>query len=94
MAAAKATKRSRKNGFPQFYLGVDGGGTKTHVAVLNEARETVGEGATNHGDVIDTLGEVRIQIGNLNARLPPLLECPTCTQQGSWIACLQQRILF
>jgi N-acetylglucosamine kinase-like BadF-type ATPase len=44
MAAAKATKRSRKNGFPQYYLGVDGGGTKTHVAVLNEARERVGEG--------------------------------------------------
>jgi activator of 2-hydroxyglutaryl-CoA dehydratase len=45
MAAAKNTKSSRKNGFPPFYLGVDGGGTKTHVAVLNDAREMVGEGA-------------------------------------------------
>ena len=43
MAAAKATTRSRKQGFPQYFLGVDGGGTKTHVALLNEARETVGE---------------------------------------------------
>ena len=45
MAAAKTAKRSRRNGFPHFYLGVDGGGTKTHVAVLNDARVVVGEGA-------------------------------------------------
>ena len=45
MAAAKSTKRVRKTGFPQFYLGVDGGGTKTQAAILNEAREVVGEGA-------------------------------------------------
>lgn len=42
--AAKPTKRSRKHTFPQYYLGVDGGGTKTQVALMNEAREVVGEG--------------------------------------------------
>lgn len=41
---AKPTKRIRKNTFPQYYLGADGGGTKTHVAVMNESREVVGEG--------------------------------------------------
>lgn len=30
--------------FPQYYLGVDGGGTKTHVTLMTEAREVVGEG--------------------------------------------------
>lgn len=44
MATAKTTKRSRKPGFPQYFLGVDGGGTKTHVALLNDARDVVGEG--------------------------------------------------
>jgi len=43
--AAKPTERSRKATFPQYYLGVDGGGTKTQVALMNEAREVVGEGA-------------------------------------------------
>lgn len=41
-----ATKRTRKHTFPQFYLGVDGGGTKTHVALMNEKREVVGEGTS------------------------------------------------
>lgn len=41
-----ATKRPRKHSFPQFYLGVDGGGTKTHVALMNEKREVVGEGTS------------------------------------------------
>lgn len=41
-----ATKRPRKHIFPQFYLGVDGGGTKTHVALMNEKREIVGEGTS------------------------------------------------
>lgn len=43
MAVAKTTKRSRKPGFPQYFLGVDGGGTKTHVALINESRDVVGE---------------------------------------------------
>lgn len=42
--ASKPTKRIRKAAFPQYYLGVDGGGTKTHVALMNDAREVVGEG--------------------------------------------------
>jgi N-acetylglucosamine kinase-like BadF-type ATPase len=29
----------------QFYLGVDGGGTKTSIALMNEAREVVAEGS-------------------------------------------------
>lgn len=41
---AKPAKRIRKNTFPQYYLGADGGGTKTHVAVMNESRDVVGEG--------------------------------------------------
>ena len=43
--AVKPTKRTRKAAFPQYYLGVDGGGTKTTVALMNDAREVVGEGA-------------------------------------------------
>jgi glucosamine kinase len=42
--AAKPTKRKRKADFPQYYLGVDGGGTKTHVTLMTDAREVVGEG--------------------------------------------------
>ena len=42
--AAKPTKRGRKADFPQYYLGVDGGGTKTHVTLMTDAREVVGEG--------------------------------------------------
>lgn len=42
--AAKAAKTKRRTAFPQYYLGVDGGGTKTHVALMNDAREVVGEG--------------------------------------------------
>lgn len=40
----RTTRPTRKLAFPQFFLGVDGGGTKTHVALMNEAREVVGEG--------------------------------------------------
>ncbi|MGD9627661.1 MAG: N-acetylglucosamine kinase [Pyrinomonadaceae bacterium] len=39
----RTTRPNRKPAFPQFFLGVDGGGTKTHVALMNEAREVVGE---------------------------------------------------
>jgi len=42
--ALKPKKPVRKAAFPQYYLGVDGGGTKTHVALMNDAREVVGEG--------------------------------------------------
>jgi N-acetylglucosamine kinase-like BadF-type ATPase len=42
--AAKPTKGTRKAAFPQYYLGVDGGGTKTHVALMNDTRQVVGEG--------------------------------------------------
>lgn len=42
--AAKPTKPTRRAAFPQYYLGVDGGGTKTHVAIMNDAREVIGEG--------------------------------------------------
>jgi N-acetylglucosamine kinase-like BadF-type ATPase len=41
---AKPTKQSRRPTFPQLFLGVDGGGTKTQIALMNEAREVVGEG--------------------------------------------------
>lgn len=42
--ASKPITRPRKAAFPQYYLGVDGGGTKTHVALMNDARDVVGEG--------------------------------------------------
>ncbi|MEO5857644.1 MAG: BadF/BadG/BcrA/BcrD ATPase family protein [Pyrinomonadaceae bacterium] len=42
--ASKPTRPVRKAAFPQYYLGVDGGGTKTHVALMNDVREVVGEG--------------------------------------------------
>ncbi|MDI1241086.1 MAG: BadF/BadG/BcrA/BcrD ATPase family protein [bacterium] len=42
--ASRPKKPVRKAAFPQYYLGVDGGGTKTHVALMNDAREVVGEG--------------------------------------------------
>ena len=38
------TNRGRKHQFYQLFLGVDGGGTKTNVALMNEAREVVAEG--------------------------------------------------
>jgi N-acetylglucosamine kinase-like BadF-type ATPase len=41
---AKSTKRTRKHAFPQLFLGVDGGGTKTQIALMNEAREVLCEG--------------------------------------------------
>ncbi len=39
------TTHSRKRQFYQLFLGVDGGGTKTNVAIMNEAREIVAEGS-------------------------------------------------
>jgi N-acetylglucosamine kinase-like BadF-type ATPase len=41
----RAQSESAKPDSRSFYLGVDGGGTKTQAAILNEAREVVGEGA-------------------------------------------------
>lgn len=41
-----AIKRTPRHTFPHFYLGVDGGGTKTHVALMNDKREVVGEGTS------------------------------------------------
>lgn len=42
--AARPTKSNRKAAFPHYFLGVDGGGTKTHVALLDDARKVIGEG--------------------------------------------------
>lgn len=42
--AVKQSKQNRKATFPQYFLGVDGGGTKTHVMLMNDARQVVGEG--------------------------------------------------
>ena len=36
--------RSNKQRSYQFFLGVDGGGTKTNIAIMNETREVVAEG--------------------------------------------------
>lgn len=35
---------SRRDNFQNLYLGVDGGGTKTHVALMNAAQEIISEG--------------------------------------------------
>lgn len=40
----RPAKSRRSPIFPQLYLGVDGGGTKTHAALINERREVIGEG--------------------------------------------------
>ncbi len=42
--ANTSSKNGRKRKFPQLFLGVDGGGTKTHVAIMNEKKEVVSEG--------------------------------------------------
>src|SRR5204863_3567378 len=42
--AKYSSKNGRKRRFQQLYLGVDGGGTKTQIALMNEAKEVVGEG--------------------------------------------------
>ncbi len=39
-----AIKSSRKRKFSQLYLGVDGGGTKTSVSLMNDSREVVATG--------------------------------------------------
>ncbi len=39
------TNRPRKSRFYQLYLGVDGGGTKTNIALMNETGEVVAEGS-------------------------------------------------
>ncbi len=38
------TNRGRKHQLYQLFLGVDGGGTRTNVALMNEAKEVVAEG--------------------------------------------------
>ncbi|MER3430742.1 MAG: hypothetical protein C4324_06800 [Blastocatellia bacterium] len=40
----RPAKSKRSPIFPQLYLGVDGGGTKTHAVLINDRRELVGEG--------------------------------------------------
>src|SRR5688500_10694090 len=40
----KNSKPRAKREFPQLFLGVDGGGTKTHIALMNEARQVSCEG--------------------------------------------------
>ena len=42
--AKYSTKNGRRQRSHQLYLGVDGGGTKTQVALMNEAKEIVAEG--------------------------------------------------
>ena len=42
--AAISPKKSRKDKSHQLYLGVDGGGTKTHIIIINAASEVKGEG--------------------------------------------------
>ncbi len=46
----RAAKKDRKGSKHNLYLGVDGGGTKTHIALINNERKIVGEcfaGASN-----------------------------------------------
>ena len=44
VAARKNFSRSRRS--HQLFLGVDGGGTKSHIAIMNEAREVLCEGVS------------------------------------------------
>lgn len=41
---SKPIKKKRENISPNLLLGVDGGGTKTHIVLLNDAKEIVSEG--------------------------------------------------
>ena len=43
--AVKHTRNGRKQSLDQLYLGVDGGGTKTHVAFMNALYEVIAEGS-------------------------------------------------
>ena len=42
--AATSSRTKRKTGSRQLFLGVDGGGTKTQIAIMNERREVTCEG--------------------------------------------------
>ncbi|MEJ7847065.1 MAG: BadF/BadG/BcrA/BcrD ATPase family protein [Pyrinomonadaceae bacterium] len=42
--AASSPKKSRRDKSHQLYLGVDGGGTKTHIIIINSASEVKSEG--------------------------------------------------
>jgi N-acetylglucosamine kinase-like BadF-type ATPase len=42
--AAPAQKNGRKRKFPRLFLGIDGGGTKTNAALMNESKEVLAEG--------------------------------------------------
>src|ERR1044072_9095164 len=41
---SNGSKNGRKRKFPLLFLGIDGGGTKTHAAIMNSAKEVVAEG--------------------------------------------------
>ena len=57
----KITKtKSRKGRSYLLYLGVDGGGTKTNVALMNEAKEVVAEGSdAQKAEAKKLLSEIR-----------------------------------
>jgi N-acetylglucosamine kinase-like BadF-type ATPase len=42
--ANNGAKNGRKRKFPLLFLGIDGGGTKTHAVIMNAAKEIVSEG--------------------------------------------------
>jgi len=42
--ASNGSKNGRKRKFPLLFLGIDGGGTKTHAAIMNSAKEVLAEG--------------------------------------------------
>src|SRR5215813_8063650 len=42
--AAAAQKNGRKRKFPRLFLGIDGGGTKTNAALMNESKQVLAEG--------------------------------------------------
>ena len=44
--ASLSPKSTRKRSSHQLYVGVDGGGTKSHVAVMNDAEEIIGKART------------------------------------------------
>ena len=49
--------------FPNLYLGADGGGTKTHIVLINEARETVCEGFAGASNPLRV--GVEVAVGNI-----------------------------
>lgn len=58
-----AKNRASRLSFPNLYLGADGGGTKTHIVLMNEAREILCEGFAGASNPLRV--GVEVAVGNI-----------------------------